>query len=1152
MSHQDESSRPDEALDGGTGQPRRRYTPEELADLLGQHQPTAEQSAIISSPLAPMLVIAGAGSGKTATMADRVVWLVANGHVRPDQILGVTFTRKAAGELAQRIRQQLARLADSGIVPAPEDDAPLEPAVSTYHSYANTLVQDHGLRIGVESDTTLLGSAQAWQLSLKVVQDYDGEYEHLRAAKSTLVDAVVQFAGECAEHLVDPIDARDHVLAEVDRLASLPYRVGKQSPPTQKALQLLDKLRTRATVADLAVRYARAKAERNVLDYGDLVALAARIARTVPAAGDAERERFRVVLLDEFQDTSHAQMVLFSSLFTAGHAVTAVGDPNQSIYGFRGASAGQLFRFPQEFPTAGPDGSRAPSAIAFLTTAWRNSANVLEAANAVSARLNRVDPNSASHAIGVPPLAQSPFAGTGRVELARLATSADEATALAGRLLAERGSFTAEHGRAPTMAVLCRTRSALGGIAEALDHRGIPYEIVGLGGLLAMPEIVDLVATLRVLVDPLRSDALLRLLAGARWRIGPADLMAFADWSRFLARRREAAIRDARDIDTTTTDSPAADSRAEARSELAEEASLIEALDRLPPADWTSSAGRALTPTALTRLQRLQGEVRYLRSFADDDLATLLHEVERTLLLDIEVAAKPGANIHSARRHLDAFADIAAGYSDTELGADLAGFLTWLDAAAAKEGGLEIVQQEANPDAVQLLTIHASKGLEWDVVAIPGMNEGIFPSTTDSRWTKEDGSLPWPLRGDRNDLPQWDTDQPSLSEAVDAEAVFRGDVLAHGEDEERRLAYVALTRAKDLLLCSATVWTGSRSKPTAPSTFLRELLSLADGPTPRARVAHWCEDEEAPKQNPFREDPLESSWPYDPLEGPVVLRAGVAQPRPAGRRLQLEAAAAETNRHLELRRDPDDRVGPEDGAPVRTDVGRAWDHEAGLLLAARREREATRELTTTPEHVRASLFVDLATDAAQVLGQLRRPVPRRPGVAARKGTAFHAWVEEHYGSTGMLDLGEFPGAADAYVEEQYGLEEMKAEFLASEWAQRQPAYVEVPLETRVGPVSVRGRIDAVFKDIDAQGRTVWTLVDWKTGRVPTGRDLEAKSLQLAVYRLGWSRLHGIPLDGVEAAFYYVGHGTTIRPERLADEAALEALITGSLAGTGAG
>lgn len=1120
-----------------------RYTPEELADLLGQHQPTAEQSAIISSPLAPMLVIAGAGSGKTATMADRVVWLVANGHVRPDQILGVTFTRKAAGELAQRIRQQLARLSDSGILAAPEDDAPLEPAVSTYHSYANTLVQDHGLRIGVESDTTLLGSAQAWQLSLKVVQEYDGEYEHLRAAKATLVDAVVQFAGECAEHLVDPVAARDHVLSEVGRLAALPYRVGKETPPAQKATALLDKLRTRATIADLAVRYAQAKAERNVLDYGDLVALAARIARTVPAAGEAERERFKVVLLDEFQDTSHAQMVLFSSLFTGGHAVTAVGDPNQSIYGFRGASAGQLFRFPQEFPAVGPDGGRTPSAVAFLTTAWRNSVNVLEAANAVSAPLNRIDPNRASHAITVPPLVQSPFAGIGRVELARFASSADEAAGLAGRLVDERQAFTTAHGQRPTMAVLCRTRSALAGIAEALTRRGVPYEIVGLGGLLAMPEIVDVVATLRVLVDPLRSDALLRLLAGARWRLGPADLMAFADWSRFLARRREAAIREAREIDIASADSDAADSRAEARSELSEEASLIEALDRLPAADWTSSAGRRLTPVAWERLQALQAEIRYLRSFASDDLPTLLHEVERTLLLDIEVAAKPGADIHAARRHLDAFADVAAGYSDTDLGADLAGFLTWLDAAAAKEGGLEVVQQEASTEAVQLLTIHASKGLEWDVVAIPGMNEGIFPSSTDSRWTKEDGALPWPLRGDRNDLPQWDTDQPCLFDAVEAEAAFRADVLAHGEDEERRLAYVALTRAKDLLLCTATVWTGSRSKPTPPSMFLRELLPLAEEPTPRARIASWCEDDDAPEQNPFREEPLESSWPYDPLEGPVVVRAGVVQPRRAGRRRHLEAAAAEVQRQLQSRA----HGGAED-APVGTAFGRAWDHEAGLLLAAQRERNTARETTGVPEHVRASLFVDLATDAGQVLEQLRRPVPRRPGVAARKGTAFHAWIEDYYGSTGMLDLGEFPGAADAYIEEQYGLEEMKAEFLASEWAQRQPAFVEVPLETRVGPVTVRGRIDAVFKERDETGRITWTLVDWKTGRVPTGRDLEIKSLQLAVYRLGWSRLHDVPLESVEAAFYYVGRGVTIRPERLADAAALEELVAGSLAG----
>ncbi|GAA3671084.1 ATP-dependent DNA helicase AdnB [Arthrobacter ginkgonis] len=1128
-----------------------RFTPEELADLLGQHQPTAEQSAIISSPLAPMLVVAGAGSGKTATMADRVVWLVANGLVRSEQILGVTFTRKAAGELAQRIRQQLAKLARSGLLPEAEDDASLEPTVSTYHSYANTLVQDHGLRIGVESDTVLLGGAQAWQLAATVVDAYDGDHAHLSASKATLIDAVVNFAGECAEHLVDPGHARAWLDELVGTLSALPYREDKPAAPAQKALELLDRLRTRSTVAGLAEGYAGEKRRRGVLDYGDLVALAARIARTVPAAGAAERSRFKVVLLDEFQDTSHAQMVLFSCLYGGGHAVTAVGDPNQSIYGFRGASAGQLFRFPQEFPSAGP-GGRSPAEVAFLTTAWRNSINVLEAANAVSAPLNRAHldrapgtgTNAGSGRLQVPPLVASPFAGPGRVELVRAATSADEATGLARRLGAERHAFRTAHGHLPTMAVLCRTRGQLGGIAEALTGQGIPYEIVGLGGLLGMPEVTDLVATLRVLVDPGRSDALLRLVSGARWRLGPADLMAFSDWSRFLARRRDHAVNHRRPVDLDSPEHPDDAVQAEARAELHDAASLVEALDTLPKPGWTSTDGRSLTPAALERLIRLQREIRHLRSFVDDDLTVLLGEVERAMHLDIEVAARPGTDIHAARRHLDAFADVAAGFAESGLRTDLAGFLAWLDAAAEKEGGLEIVQAEASTEAVQLLTIHASKGLEWDVVAVTGLNDTVFPSARDSRWTSGDSSLPWPLRGDRHDLPQWDTEQPSLSEAVKAEERFRSDVLAHGEEEERRLAYVALTRAKDLLVCSSTVWTGTRSKPTAPSVFLEDLRPLAEEPTPAAAVVHWVEDADAPEANPFREEPVEATWPYDPLEGPVRLRNGRPEPRPAGRRERLAAAAAAVEDRIRQRLAHALDVAGQPPAPsgAETAQGQGWDHEAGLLLARHLGEGQGRERTALPPHVRASLFVDLATDAEAVLRQLRRPVPRRPGTAARRGTAFHAWVEEHYGSTGMLDLGEFPGAADAFVDELYGLEEMKERFLASEWAERQPAFIEVPVETRVGPVTVRGRIDAVFRDDDG----AWDLVDWKTGRVPSGRELAVKSLQLAVYRLAWSRLRGVPLDQVKAAFYYVGQGRTVRPHDLAEEAELERLVAASL------
>ncbi|WP_253904278.1 UvrD-helicase domain-containing protein, partial [Arthrobacter sp. Br18] len=290
--------------------------------------PTNDQVRVIEAPLQPQLVIAGAGSGKTKTMADRVVWLVANSLVRPEQILGVTFTRKAAGELGTRIRQRLAALhqalgqqGDTSADPGGLGD--LDPAVSTYHSFANGIVQDYGLRIGVERDSVMLGTAQAWQLANSVVEAYQGEWGHFTAAKSTLVKGVLDMAGECAEHLVTPSQVRAALRQQIDAVQGWEYVAGSSRKPAQGVEALLNRLRTRVSVTELVEQYAEAKLARRQLDFGDLVALAARIAQEVPEAVALEREKFRVVLLDEFQDTSHAQMVLFSRLFADGRAVTA-------------------------------------------------------------------------------------------------------------------------------------------------------------------------------------------------------------------------------------------------------------------------------------------------------------------------------------------------------------------------------------------------------------------------------------------------------------------------------------------------------------------------------------------------------------------------------------------------------------------------------------------------------------------------------------------------------------------------------------------------------------------------------------------------------------------------------------------------------------
>ncbi|MFF2344325.1 UvrD-helicase domain-containing protein [Pseudarthrobacter sp. NPDC058119] len=1155
--------------------PAVRFSPGELSTLLGEkNTPTPEQSAIISSPLAPRLVIAGAGSGKTATMADRVVWLVANGWVTPEEVLGVTFTRKAAGELASRIRSKLLALQriaarDTAHEVFPEGllgSEALEPKVSTYHSFASGIVSDYGLRLGVERDVVLLGGAQAWQLASEVVEAYDGEYQHFRAAKSTLVKAVIQLAGECAEHLQEPEDVEAWLMARLSEFESLPYLADKKKNTPKAALDLGGMLRTRASVADMVGRYAAAKRARGALDFGDLVALAAKVAQDVPLAAQMERQRYKVVLLDEFQDTSYAQLVLFSRLFGGGHAVTAVGDPNQSIYGFRGASAGQLFHFVREFPVrtaaAGEEGGWAPAPTSYLTTAWRNGRSILAAANVMSQSLGRAaaangPAGGRTPAADVPPLRPSPHAVDGTVVLGRFASDVEEAAALADDVLRYRltdfelnPDGTTEP---PAIAVLCRRRAQMEPVRRQFEARGIPYEIVGLGGLLDTPEIVDLVATLRVLADPGRSDALMRLIAGARWRIGPADLMALRDWSSQLARSRgrgpQGVEADAPDAGAEDADAPVLE------GDLTDAASLVEALDFLPREGWTSSNGRSLSTGARSRLSKLSLELRQLRGYLGDDLTTLLGEVERAMLLDIEVAARPGISIHQARRNLDAFQDAAVGFLRTSQRVDILAFLSWLEAASAEENGLEAPASDVNREAVQLLTVHASKGLEWDVVFVPGMNAGAFPSDRDSRWSSGSAALPWPLRGDRADLPQWDLDQPDQKGWLDAEKEYKSGVQAHGESEERRLAYVAYTRAKHVLWVSSAAWVGSRAGRADMSPFLAELEALvqpAEG-SPAGAVVHKLSLDEAalPLQSPLTLETEEARWPYDPLEGPMDPRTGERLRLAGGRRTAMEAAA---QRVLGI-------LGTGDATAVRsvaategnspatissslpglTGAAAGWAREAALLLE-RRARRSSGQDVHLPTHISASTLVDLGDDPQAVLGRLRRPVPREPGMSARKGTAFHAWVEEYFGRAGMLDLGEAPGSDD-HIDAAYDLDQMVATFKASPWADRSPAFVEVPVETRVGEVVVRGRVDAVFQDADG----CWDLVDWKTGRRPSAAQLKVRSVQLAVYRLAWARLKDVPLEEVRAAFFYVADNAVVRPHDLGTAAELEGIVAAALA-----
>ncbi len=1149
---------------GAVEEPARpRLSARDIAGLLGRPAPTDEQVAVIEAPLEPVLVVAGAGSGKTETMAARVVWLIANELVEPEEVLGLTFTRKAAGELSSRVQSRLGQLARAQGRSAADLDLLARPTIATYNAYAASLVADHGLRLGVEPGSRLLGEANQWQLAAEVVESWDGDLGTDKAV-STVVGAVLSLSGALGEHLLDVDEAREALDDVVVRLDSLPPGP-RQRARTKDVDQLIGSVAERSRLLGLVAEYRRRKRHSDSLDFGDQVALAAELARTVPAVGAAERARYRVVLLDEYQDTSFAQVELLAGLFCAGHAVTAVGDPHQSIYGWRGASASGLARFPQRFAHA--DGGAA--AVRYLSTSWRNDAAVLAAANVASAPLR--DEAGPTTAVRVPPLDLRPGAGTGAVTAHVAATLEEEAESVADFVAARWRRATRPDGSdRVTAAVLCRARSQFAALETALRRRGLPVEVVGLGGLLTTPEVVDVVALLEAVHDPSRGDSLLRLLTGPRVNLGAADLHALGSWAADLARRDAPRRRASADAEAVPSEPGLHDEHAQVvEGDVVDHRSIVDALDDLPEPGRPARDGRVLTPDGHTRLTALARLLRELRSLTYLSLPELVVAAERALGLDVEVAtaemlasavsAGPGGApaaegiSRRGREHLDAFRDVAASFAQSADVATLGAFLAWLGVAGDQERGLDMPVREPDPDAVQVITAHAAKGLEWDVVAVPGLVDGIFPTQaetskgrTSSGWLTGLGELPYHLRGDAHDLPVFRFEAATdTKDLVARRDEFRLDCGAHQLAEERRLAYVAFTRARRELFCTAHWWgTGSRSRRVSP--FLAELAEagLVDAtgwvPAPDAEISNPRDDVERTDVWPARESAPDV--PDDGTPDSSTVSAGADQGRGGAPREVLRETAEQVAAAARSGAAPADGV-------LLDGAGHDLVELARILLAERGERDEPS--VEMPAHVSASGLVRLARDRDEFARQLRRPVPNEPTVHARRGTLFHAWVEQFYSSASLMDVEDMPGADELDVATDLALADLRTRFEQTPWAALTPVAIEQDVETPIAGVMVRSRMDAVFVDPDAPPPApgeppAVVVVDWKTGREPREpADRAQREVQLAAYRLAWARWSGLPVEKVSAAFVYVASGTTVRPAELLDEAGLEALVSGS-------
>jgi DNA helicase-2/ATP-dependent DNA helicase PcrA len=688
--------------------------------------PSPEQRAVIEYPLEPLRVAAGAGSGKTGTMARRLAHFVAGGEIAPEEALGITFTNKAAGELAERLRTTLPEAAAEG----------REVEVTTYHGFAHGLLREFGPLVGTTREVRIVTPGYSRQLIRDAIAaDSRPRLDLTQPGK--VVDRIAGLASALGDHLRS---AQDLVVPRDDEVS-------------------IERNALAAVLAD----YERRKQQLGVVDFSDLVTLAYRLVTENPDLAARIRNRYRIVLLDEYQDTNPGQRELLRTIFGEGFPVTAVGDTDQTIYEWRGASPRNFESFPDHFSRT--DGQPAESKS--LSVSWRNDVAIVGVANVVRSQLAVPGP--------LPALAHRPAAGPGRIVSHWDHSSSREARWLAAEVeaLHEAGTPWRE------IAVLFRKHRQMAAIRDALVDRGIPVEVASLGGLLEVPEVVDLHAWLKILGRPDDAVALSRLLTGAHYRLGLGDLAPLVHWVKARLKR---PVDDEVEIGWA----------------------LLEAVDDLERV-------KGLGAVARERLERFRTLYRSLLVTAQGvSLVELCRNVLDRTDAWAEVEALDDAARISARLNLYRFLDLAEEWSPLEGAPSLAAFLDHLDLLAGETSSGELSPGQRRGRRA-LLTVHQPR---------PGMGH-LLLTHCNARCCRASSSsgavpsvLPYRLRLDAGDLPELPSD---LEERHN---ILR---LAH-DDQEWRTAYVAVTRARHCLYGSGAFWTGG-AKPRDRSP----LFEIIDG-----------------------------------------------------------------------------------------------------------------------------------------------------------------------------------------------------------------------------------------------------------------------------------------------------------------------------------
>ena len=968
--------------------------------------PSAEQQAILDHGLASLRVEAGAGTGKTTTLAYRVLALMDTHGIAASQILGVTFTNKAAHELAQRIGEARKSLIDPGG----------QVDVLTYHGFAAQLLATHGALIGVERDTKVISPTFSRQILVDSIREVPFDIQDI-THRPTITNSLLKLANDLADNLCTPEE-----LLELPADSEVDVR--------------------RHELARALTNYNQAKRRLDVTDYGDLIRLSVKLIRRHTHVADQLRAQYRCVLLDEYQDTNPAQRELFQLLFGNGTAVTAVGDPDQTIYEWRGATPDNFASFPEHFRS--PDGSPSPTLP--LSVNRRSGQPILDLANRLRREIKTTKP-------GLDLSADDPDK-YGNVHVAWYDNARAEAEEIA-RLAHELHSDGVEWS---DMAVLFRKNKDISIVRDALDEHQVPLQVANLGGLLGIPEIVEIRAWLRILADPEDSPALARVLFGSGYRLGMSDLAPFARWAARRSNRGEAEI-----LDHT----------------------LIEALDHLETIETTDQAR--------VRLSAFRDTHRLLLTKAQgSSLIELTREILAVTGAWQEMDAMPYPSGLSARLNVHRFLDLAEDWSPLDGRPSLEAFLMYLDLMAEDPVEELDTARVGTGNAVTLMTIHRAKGLEWDVVFVPALYHGNFPSfarVLDPSLRSQ--TIPASLRLDPQARSRLAVDRDEKERA----AWLRG----RHDDQEWRLAYVGATRAKSHLYLSGAQWYGGPepnrriSKPSRLLEIARESEAVAIGawteaPTERLESLGFPPGQAGP-------DPaFGATWD-------AALRAAMDDPEWAG------------DRAVEL--------------DVRDLYDASVNEFQETLFSL--PNPAAADVVAQDTRVSVTGLVTYADCPKRYYWSEVDRLPRRSSAAARRGTELHRRIELH--SRGIMAFEELsddlydrvPGESEGDVGGTRGWEAYEN----SRYATVTPRFIELPFELQLtgrdnSTAWLRGRVDAVYPD----GDSGWEIVDFKSGRRSTR---PSSIVQLQAYAVAATEAgFGAPApEQLSVSFVYLGDGLDV-------------------------